>query len=307
MAQQTFTDKLSPALQEKLRAQLNEGDFEFRSQDHAHFSARGEGVVATLYKSGKLVVQGGPTEMFVERYLGGGGGKKVTSNEPSKKALSSRAVPLSSGPEIGGDESGKGDYFGPLCVAAIRLNPGDAEKLVEAGITDSKKVTDKVILRQAPILRENYAHALRILSPTEYNRRHTETGNVAILLSDLYRELVEELAVEGDHVIIDQFSKNESRLKNAMKGLGVKLSQMHRAEVHASVAAASFLAREAFLNGLKELSEEVAVDLPKGAGSPVLTAGREYVQIHGPDELGRVAKVHFKTTLKVLGRGGHSA
>ena len=304
MAQQTFTDKLSPALQQKLRAQLNEGDFEFRSVDHAHFGARGEGVVVTLYKSGKLVVQGGSTEMFVGRYLGGSGGKMVTSAGASRAKSPSGAVPITSGPEIGGDESGKGDYFGPLCVAAIRLNPGDAEKLVAAGVTDSKKVTDNVILRQAPVLRENYAHALRVLSPTEYNRRHTETGNVAILLSDLYRELVQELAVEGDHVIIDQFSKNESRLKNAMKGLGVKLTQMHRAEVHASVAAASFLAREAFLNGLKELGEEVAVDLPKGAGSPVIAAGRKYVQIHGPDDLGRVAKVHFKTTLKVLGSGG---
>ena len=302
MAQQTFTDKLSLAVQQKLREHLNEGDFEFRSVDHAHFSARGEGVVVTLYKSGKLVVQGGSTEMFVDRYLGDGGGKLVTSSGTPKRTASPGAVPISSGPEIGGDESGKGDYFGPLCVAAIRLNPGDAEKLVAAGVTDSKKVSDSVILRQAPILRENYAHALRVLSPTEYNRRHTETGNVAILLSDLYRELVQELAVEKDHVIIDQFSKNESRLKNAMKGLGVKLTQMHRAEVHASVAAASFLAREAFLNGLKELGEEVAVDLPKGAGSPVLTAGRKYVEIHGEEELGRVAKVHFKTTLKVLAR-----
>ena len=305
MAQQTFTDKLSPALQQTLRAKLNEGDYEFRRVDHAHFSARGEGVIVTLYRSGKLVVQGGSTELFVGRYLNGSAGKMVTSGAPARAKASSRAVPLSSGPEVGGDESGKGDYFGPLCVAAIRLNPGDGEKLVAAGITDSKKVTDKVILRQAPLLRENYAFALRVLSPTEYNRRHTETGNVAILLSELYRELVEELAEENDHVIIDQFSKNESRLKSAMKGLGVKLTQMHRAEVHASVAAASFLAREAFLNGLRELGEEVAVELPKGAGSPVLKAGREFVQIHGESELGRVAKVHFKTTLKVVGHGGN--
>ncbi len=303
MAQQTFTDKLSPELQRKLREQLNEGDFEFRSVDHAHFGARGEGVVVTLYKSGKLVVQGGSTEMFVGRYLGGSDGKLVTSSTASRGSKGEAPAPLTTGPEIGGDESGKGDYFGPLCVAAIRLQPGDAEKLHAAGVTDSKKVTDKVILRQAPILRENFAHVLRVLSPTEYNRRHTETGNVAILLSDLYRELVSELASEGDHVIIDQFSKNELRLKNAMKGLGVKLTQMHRAEVHASVAAASFLAREAFLVGLKDLGEEVAVDLPKGAGSPVLVAGREYVQIHGSGELGRVAKIHFKTTVKVLEGG----
>lgn len=303
MAQETFTDKLSPALQKELRAQLDAGDFEFRSVDHAHFSARGEGVVATLYKSGKIVVQGGSTALFVDRYLGSGG-KMVTSG--TKKAASNEGSDATSsadqatGPEIGGDESGKGDYFGPLCVAAVRLLPGDAAKLRAAGICDSKKVTDSVILRQAPILRENYGHALRVLDPLEYNRRHTETGNVAILLSDLYRELVQELGCEDDHVIIDQFSKNTGRLTGAMKGLGVRLTQMHRAEVHACVAAASFLAREAFLIRLKTLGDEVGVDLPKGAGAPVPIAGRQFVEIHGADALGKVAKLHFKTTLKVV-------
>jgi ribonuclease HIII len=297
MPQQTFTEKLSQAEQKRFRAELEGGDFEFRSVDHAHFSARGEGVVATLYRSGKLVVQGASAELFVERYLGRPG----TKSAPERRATDP-TIDSSVSPEVGGDESGKGDYFGPLVVAAIRIGPGDAAKLKQGGVMDSKKVTDTLIRRTAPVLREHYAHALRVLDPPEYNRRHAETGNVAILLSDLYRELVEELAQPGDRVVIDQFSKHKGRLEGAMKGLDVSLAQMHRAERHPSVAAASFLAREGFLARLAELGEEAAVDLPKGAGPLVLTAARRFVAIHGEARLGEVAKLHFKTTLKVVGR-----
>ena len=102
-------------------------------------------------------------------------------------------------------------------------------------------------------------------------------------------------------MVIDQFSKDAGRLEKAMEGLDVTLAQMHRAERHASVAAASFLAREAFLTRLAELSDEVAVDLPKGAGPPVLDAGSRFLAIHGRERLGDVAKLHFRTTEKLPG------
>jgi ribonuclease HIII len=287
MAQRTFVDKLSRSEQESLRSRLGEGEFEFRSLDHAHFSARGEGVVATLYRSGKLVVQGSSVDLFVERYLG-----REVAPEPE--------VP--EGPSVGGDESGKGDYFGPLVVAAVRLGEGDAAKLKQAGVTDSKQVSDQTIRRQAPLIAEHFGNAVRVVDPPEYNRLHADTGNVAIVLSDLYREVMSELAKPGDTVLIDQFSKDASRLEKAMSGLGVQLVQMHRAERYASVAAASFLARAAFLDRLAELSDEVAVDLPKGAGTPVEKAARRFLRIHGSDKLGEVAKLHFRTTEKVGGR-----
>lgn len=293
MAQQTIVEKLSSPEQQKLRARLDEGDFEYRPVDHAHFSARGEGVVVTLYRSGKLVVQGAAAETFLARYL---------DRTPRAASGKPAATPAPETPSIGGDESGKGDYFGPLVVAAIRLGEGDAAKLRQAGVADSKQVSDVAIRRQAPVLAEHFPHALRVLDPPEYNRRHAETGNVAILLSDLYREVMSELAKPGDVVLIDQFSKSAARLEKAMDGLGVELVQMHRAERYASVAAASFLARAAFLDRLAELSEEVAVDLPKGAGPPVEKAARRFLQIHGEDGLGRVAKLHFRTTQKITRR-----
>lgn len=304
MPQETYVSNLAPAAQRELRARLDGGDFEYRPVDHAHFSARGEGVVATLYLSGKLVVQGSQVELFVQRYLEGARHAEPEGGEPGKPRKSRETRRKGDGdlegPAIGGDESGKGDYFGPLVVAAIRLGEGDAAKLRAGGIADSKQVSDQLVLRQAPVLAESFACALRVVDPPEYNRRHAERKNVALVLADLYREVIAELARPGDLVVIDQFSKNAGRLEKAMAGLGVELAQMHKAERFMSVAAASFLARAAFLRRLAELSDEHAVDLPKGAGPPVDKAARRFLQIHGREKLGLVAKLHFKTTEKVL-------
>ncbi len=295
MSQTTHVQVLNTGEGESLRNALNQADFEFRSLNHAQFSARGEGVSVTLYKSGKLVVQGGELELFLERYLG----TKLAAGPPSKAEAAGGAPGKADEPLLGGDESGKGDYFGPLVVAAIRIDPSDVQKLRQGPVADSKKVNDGLILRTAPGLRARFPHAVRVLDPLEYNRRHGETGNVAILLSQLYREAVEEIAEPGDAVLIDQFSKNKDRLESVFKGLDVKLFQRHRAESALSVAAASFLAREAFIVRLKELGDEFAIDLPKGAGPVVDRAGRQFLKQVGRDRLGEVAKLHFRTTKKI--------
>lgn len=291
MANETVVMKLDHAEQEQLRREVERAGFELRSMDHAHFSARGGGLTATLYRSGKLVVQGPGAQLFVERHLA------RSPDAPQRVEAAQQA----GGPMIGGDESGKGDYFGPLVVAAVCLSEGADEKLRRGGVQDSKKVADKTVLRLGPALRESFPVAVRVLDPPEYTRRQAEHGNVALLLSELYREVVEEIAEPGCAVLIDQFSKNKSRLVNAFAGLDVRLFQEHHAERVMSVAAASIVAREAFLIRLRELSEEVGVDLPKGAGPPVLRAGHELLRVHSADVLDRVAKVHFKTTARLLG------
>jgi len=290
VVQTTIVFELDPAERRRLREALEGRDFQYRPVAHAEFSARGEDAVATLYRSGKLVVQGRGAASFVERYLG----RTAPSAAPAPAAAA-----RDDGPLVGGDESGKGDYFGPLVVAVVRLGAGDGPRLRQGGGDDSKKLDDLRIRRLAPVLRESFRHAVRVVDPPEYNRLHAELGNVALILSTLYREVADEVAQPGDRVLIDQFSKQRGRLASAFRGMDVVLIQEHHAERSPAVAAASILAREAFLERLAELSEEYAVDLPKGAGPPVDRAGRRFLRIHGPGPLGRVAKLHFRTTQKI--------
>lgn len=289
--QDTIVVRLDTAERERLKERLRGGSFEYRSVPHAVFSARGEGVVATLYRSGKLVVQGADAAIFAARYL-------------DRQPASSAPTPGVPGvPEdvtlVGGDESGKGDWFGPLVVAAVRVEPEDAEKLREGGVMDSKKLSDARVFQLAPALRQHFPHAIERLAPRDYNAAHARLRNVNLVLSELYARAVGALAEPGMAVLIDQFSKRADRLEEALGGLGVELYQAPRAERNAAVAAASVIAREAFLLELARASDEYGVDLAKGAGPPADDAGRRFAELHGVEKLGEVCKLHFANTNKL--------
>ena len=275
---------LGPAEQERLEQRLSGGDFERKHVEHARFSVKGEGVVATLYRSGKLVLQGKEIGLFAQRYLG------RSVDEP---ASVTPAAPL-----IGSDECGKGDYFGPLVVCALLLEPAQRAGIRAAGVMDSKRMSDEAVLRLAPALEKLCPHALETLDPPEYNREHARLRNLNPMLADLHARAIRRIAKPGMHVLVDQFAK-ESLVASRLEGSGVELRQMPHAEQELAVAAASVVARAAFLERLAQLSEPYAVDLHKGAGAPTDAAAQTFVEIHGFDKLGLVAKVHFKNTLKL--------
>jgi len=279
-----------------LRSRLESAGFEFRDVPHADFSARTSDVVATLYRSGKLVVQGADPEAFAARFLEGTAAAAVTSSGPKKES----ARP----PEetIGSDESGKGDYFGPLVVAAVRLDSQMAGRLDPREVRDCKTMSDESVLRTAGALRRTVPFAIARLDPPDYNARHAQLKNLNPLLAGLHAQAIGELARPGLRVVVDQFA-NERVLAAAVAKLGVKLEQRPRAESEEiAVAAASILAREEFLRALAELSERWGLDLAKGAGPPTDRAARRFVALHGEARLGEVAKLHFRTTAKILGR-----
>jgi ribonuclease HIII len=274
-----MTVTLTPKEIEELRARLEQRGFEFRSLAYAHFQARGPGVVVSAYKSGKVVVQGAAAAGI----------------------LGEVPAPKLSGAVVGSDESGKGDYFGPLTVAAVVVKPGQETALRDAGVRDSKEMSDGTVLRAAVAVRR-LPHAVRVLMPPEYNARHEAEKNVALFLATLHAEAVAEAlrGAEATRVVIDQFTFAE-RLEDALKRAGVRLPVeiRPRAEDNPAVAAASVLARAEFLLGLKDLGNEHGVELPKGAGPPVEAVARRLYQEGGRGALEAVAKIHFKTTTKV--------
>ncbi len=285
----------------RLKADLERGAFDFRSVPHALFSVKGEGVVATAYASGKLVVQGDHPSEFLTRYVEPDAGEQPASApkaRPSAPEKSSETYVTM----VGSDESGKGDYFGPLVVCAVRLEPEQSKAMLGGPVRDSKQLTDEACLRLGAALRGSLPHAIAQLSPPEYNAAHARYKNLNPLLADLHAKAIRELVSPGMRVLVDQFA-NAKVMEKALAGTDIELIQHPRAERVPAVAAASVIAREMFLNGLHELSESCAIDLAKGAGAPVDQAARRYVALHGMAKLGLVAKLHFKNTQKIPNGG----
>ncbi len=306
----THVLKLAAAAGKRLHDQLHEAGFEFRDVQYARFQARGAGVVATLYTSGKLVIQGRGVQAWADRFLGEGvvkaGNGNGNGNGASASAEDQRR--LAELPEIavGSDEAGKGDTFGPLVVCAMAVPEGRRELLLEAGVCDSKRLTDTRIRTLAGWLRGEFPHAERVVGPDEYNQRHRDHGsNVNRLLTELHAEVLLEAgeATGIQAFIVDRYGA-DSPVKRQLARLapGAPVHEIPRAEVHPAVAGASILARDRFLENLERLSEIMAVELPRGSGAPVPPALRRFLEIHGPEQLGRVAKLHFKNVQAAIDR-----
>ena len=205
---------------------------------------------------------------------------------------------------VGSDESGKGDYFGPLVVAAVALTAQNWRVLVELGVQDSKNLTDARATALSGEIRGAFPNEIVTILPKRYNELWSKFGNVNRLLAWAHARAIEnviERVPEATSAVADQFG-DESLIRNALfeHGRGVQLVQMPRAERDPAVAAASILARAEFLRRLDQLGRDAGVRLPKGASPAVEAAARALVAARGPAVLDDVAKKHFKTTQRVL-------
>ena len=185
-------------------------------------------------------------------------------------------------------------------VVALRADAKERAELVQAGVVDSKTLSDERIGILAPALEKRYAFVSEVLMPSEYNLEHARSKSLNPLLAELHARCIRKLASPGSLVLVDKFA-DRSLIEDRVRDLGLELHQHTKAEREPVVAAASILARNFFLEGLKRLSEECAVDLHKGAGEPTDRSAREFVKLHGREALARVAKVHFKNTQKIRG------
>lgn len=253
----------------------------------------GNGSVAILYTSRKLVFQG--DEDFSEIIAKIQGGVTIEGGVEIK-------------PHVGVDEVGKGDYFGPLVVVACFVNEESAREFTEIGVGDSKKFSDSRIMRMYEQMKNYEYYYPSIVMPVEYTQLQKETKNVGLLLARQHSKVIEmalkdlsEKGIKCDNVVIDQFSKNENRVKNELGVLGreATFEQFHRGESDIAVACASILARGIFLERMEKMSKEYNFKFPKGA-SNVIEQGKAFVEKYGMEELGKVAKVSFKTTANLV-------
>src|SRR3972149_5470945 len=204
---------------------------------------------------------------------------------------------------IGTDEAGKGDYFGPLVVAGFLNYPGLSLKLQQIKVRDSKKIADSIILSLSQELKNVSRCSVVTIGPSKYNELFTKMKNLNRILAWGHARAIEDILkkVECTRVVSDKFG-DEGYIKRALmeKGKRVQLIQRTKAEDDLAVAAASILARAEFLRRLKKLSEEIGIELPKGASEKVDQVARQIVLHKGKEVLSQVAKLHFKNSQRVL-------
>jgi len=204
---------------------------------------------------------------------------------------------------IGTDESGKGDYFGPIVVAGVFLPEGQEAVLSEFGVKDSKRTSDHRAGELAEIIKRGYLYSVVSIGPERYNELYSKLRNLNRILAWGHSRAIENILEKVDCrlAITDQFGDKAFVINALMKkGKRIDLVQKPKAEEDMAVAAASLLARAEFLKRLHFLSQEVGVELPKGASALVEEAALELAKKHGPQILEKVAKTHFKTTERIL-------
>ncbi len=297
-----FVSTIDLALADKLREDLIEQGFEMSQPQYTLFSAQKKGISCTLYTSGKLMVQGKEMGDFITFYL-----------EPvilQSVAFSYPEASIDMTARIGIDEAGKGDFFGPLCIAGVQADEAKIKELIAIGARDSKGIADMVVRKLSAKIKQACPHAVVFISPKKYNELYASFHNLNRLLAWGHATAINELVEKTGctNVIIDQFA-SEHLVINALKQkkLDVTLTQRHRAEADPVVAAASILARAAFLEGLEHLSKQYGMEIPKGASSIVIKTGKALVAREGPKILEQVAKLHFKTKDEVLGKSDQAS
>ena len=298
-----LTDEQASALDAALRAR----NWKPREVPYARFAFESDKANVVFYESGKLVVQGKGTQEFIEFLL------EPEILKQAKLGYETVLNPDLLLPRIGVDESGKGDFFGPLCIAGVYVNENVIKAWADLGVRDSKNISsDKKISELADKIRKTPGCVTTVvpIGNKRYNEMHASMGSVNAMLAWGHARVIENLMGQRHRMnpppvkaISDQFAASKSVIEKALMSQGkeLQLVQRHKAEEDIAVAAASILARDEFVKGLAKLEKQFQTELPKGAGTNVDVAAKKIVEERGAGELAKVSKLHFRTALRAQG------
>lgn len=302
-----YTCKLTDEQAATLKSCLDARNFTPREVPYARFAGEKDKTNVVFYESGKLVVQGKGTQEFVEFVL---------EPEVLKQAKLGYEAVLNPDlllPRIGVDESGKGDFFGPMCVAGVYVNEAVLTAWKDAGVRDSKNISsDKKISDLAKLIKETPGCVTTVvpIGNEAYNRLYAKMRSVNTVLAWGHARVIENLMGQRHRMnpppvraISDQFASSKSVIEKALMSMGkeLELVQRHKAEEDLAVAAASILARDEFVKRLAGLGKDYGVELPKGAGTNVDAVAKELFAQHGVEALTKISKMHFRTALRAQG------
>jgi ribonuclease HIII len=303
----SYTCKLTDVQAAALQAYLKSHDYESRDVPYARFAGSRKDINVVFYESGKLVLQGKGTQEFVEFVL------EPEILKEAKLGYEAVLNPELLVPRLGVDESGKGDFFGPLCVAGAYVNASVIKAWEDAGIRDSKNISSDAKIRElAELIRDTPGCVSSVvpIGNEAYNRLYSKMHSVNTLLAWGHARVIENLMGQKHRMIpppiraiSDQFAHNKETVAKALMPLGreIELVQRHKAEQDIAVAAASILARHEFVTRLGALEKQLQTKLPKGASAAVDKAAKEIFSKLGVEGLARVSKMHFRTALRAQG------
>jgi ribonuclease HIII len=295
-----LTDEQASALDAALRAR----NWKPREVPYARFAFESDKTNIVFYESGKLVVQGKGTAEFVEFVL------EPEILKQAKLGYETVLNPELLLPRIGVDESGKGDFFGPLSIAGVYVNESVIKSWADIGIRDSKNISsDKKISELAETIRKTPGCVTDsvIIGNEAYNRLYAKMKSVNTLLAWGHARVIENLLGKRHQMkpmpvkaISDQFAASKSVIEKALMSQGkeLQLVQRHKAEEDIAVAAASILARDEFVKGLAKLEKQFEMKFPKGASAAVDAAAKQFVEERGAENLAKISKFHFRTALR---------
>lgn len=294
-----YSSTFDKTKESSIKNNLKNNGFELKAVNYAFWSAKNKEVTITFYKSGKILVQGKNVEAYLKEYFDIGSLLPQPKDHPVSKPTNQKNHDC----WIGTDESGKGDYFGPLVIASVLVDKSNIQLFQELGIKDSKKINDETISKLAIKIKANSVFSVVTINPSKYNQLYEKFKNLNTLLAWGHARAIENILEKKEcgYAISDKFG-NESLIINALltHGKKIELEQRTKAEDDIAVAAASIIARNEFVQRIKKLSEEYGIDLPKGASQLVKERARAFIAKQGKTSLGNVAKLHFKTTLELV-------
>ena len=293
----TFTAPLNAEQAKRLRELLQERGFTFAEKPYTLFFAQKEKLSVALYEKGpKVLVQGRGVEDFVKFEL------EPTVFGEAKLGYEEVHSPEMFEPHFGVDESGKGDFFGPLVVAGVYVERLSARKLLDAGVQDSKRIgSDARIRALAKEIRAIARDGVDVVAigPRRYNELYKKFGNLNSLLGWGHARVIENLLArvpDSPRSLSDKFA-DARVIEHALMthGKRIQIEQRTRAETDIAVAAASIIAREAFISWLDRKSKELGLRLGRGVSQGIKSTAAAIVEKHGPAMLLEIAKTHFRT------------
>ena len=286
----TYSQKITPLQAAEIKDLLVSLNAVFDVVQYSFWRAKTNTFQAIYYTSGKLLIQGKNIEnvaIEIDKILG------INScfEQPN-------LIDFNQEKYIGTDESGKGDFFGPLVVAGVQVDRNNKQKFIDLGIKDSKKLDDKKILILANQIKANSVNSVVVITPVKYNELYVKFSNLNKLLAWGHARAIENILEKSscNYALADKFG-DESLIKNALmqKGKSIVLNQMVRAESDIAVAAASVLARAEFVKRMQELELKYEMQLSKGVSDKVIQQAKNFISKYSFERLNEIAKMHFKT------------